>query len=206
MAELDPQRLSFKYRLLQDGLLDAEESPEDYPQEWRLSVSATVYHRFDDDGRQRRVGRGRVYVVPDATDIDLFEVLDAHSQELADVATMLLTDRPDLLGALTASARHDLMYFADLEIHREFRGQGLGRHLLRGVLEGVGRGVGLVVLQAAPQLSGETDDGGLDGGAIGDGGLDGGGLGRRRAKRSLARYWQAAGFERAAGDYYAKLV
>ncbi|WP_138444619.1 GNAT family N-acetyltransferase [Sinomonas susongensis] len=213
MAELDPQRLSFKYRLVQDGLLDADESPEDYPQEWCFSVSATVYHRFDDDGRERRVGRGRVYVVPDATDIDLFEVLDAHSQELADVAAMLLTDRPDLLAALAAGTRHDLMYVADLELHREFRGQGLGRSILRALLEAVGRGVGLVILQAAPQLSGELDDDGDAGMGIGrtgrvatgETGIDGA-VARRRAKRSLARYWQAAGFERAAGDYYARLV
>lgn len=196
MAELDPRRLSFKYRLVQDGLLDAEESPEDYPQEWRFSVSATVYHRFDDDGRERRVGRGRVYVIPDATDIDLFEVLDAHSQELADLASMLLTDRPDLLDALAASTRRDLMYLADLEIRREFRGQGLGRHVVRGVLEAVGRGVGLVVLLAAPRPSDEMDDT-----EVHDGGS-----GQRRANRSLARYWQAAGFERASGDFYARLV
>jgi GNAT superfamily N-acetyltransferase len=157
--------------------------------DWSVSIEGLVWDSEDDDGdgREVHVGDARFSVVPDAGLIDLFMTLDAVDHELAGVAEMLTTERPDLLPNAAMELGGDLLVLSSLWIDPEFRGHKIGHAILKAILGTVGRATALVVLQASPVL---TDDGPEEGSPE-----------HSAAKEALRRYWADFGFREAARDY-----
>ncbi|MCH6472523.1 hypothetical protein [Sinomonas terrae] len=193
MGLLEPKDLVFEFSMRRLGPEALRDIPEEYAHHWRVKITGRQLDEDFDEVDEVTVGDAEAYVIPDAAgQRDLFLTLDAHSQDLADVGEMLQIIRPDLLEALAESWGRDLLYVSYIELDRAHRGRGLGKAVLEGILDGVGRYVGLVVLEAAP--------------LPGDDAAEEGSLLHRSAKRSLARYWSAAGFEKADGDWMYQLV
>lgn len=192
MAVLESRDLVFEFTMRRLGPTALRDIPEEYPQHWRVEISSNQYDE-DDDVDEVPVGKAGVYVIPDAADQhSIFMALDPHSQELANLGEMLEVVRPDLLEALDESWGRDLLYVSFVELEPSHRGHRLGHAVLDGILDGIGRYTGLVVLRAAPVLGNDSPEEGS--------------LAHRTAKRSLARYWSAAGFEKADDDWMYKLV
>ena len=192
MGLLEPKDLIFEFSMRRLGPEALRDIPEEYAHHWRVKVTGRQFDEDADEVDEVTVGSAEAYVIPDAAgQRDLFLTLDAHSQDLADVGEMLQVVRPDLLEALAESWGRDLLYVSYIELEPGHRGRGLGQAVLEGILDGVGRYAGLVVLEAAPLLDGAVEEGSLL---------------HRSAKRSLARYWSAAGFEKADGDWMYQLV
>jgi len=189
MTALDPEYLTFDYRCEYRGIPGTDHDPEDYPMSWTVSVGGTVWKDDDDDsdGEEIHVGDARFSIVPDAGIIDLFDTLDAVDQEMANVAEMLTTERPDLMEAAGMDADGDLLVLSSLWIDPRFRGNRTGHAILKAILATVGRATAMVVLEAAPVL---TDDGPEEGTPE-----------HAAAKTALRRYWTDYGFRDAAGDY-----
>lgn len=191
MPVIDPQYLSFKYELEYRGAPGVGHDPEDYPLQWKVSVTAAIFDEEHYDPEEDvEVGEAYVVVVPDAGDIDLFYTLDAVDQELANLAEMLLNEGPDLMGdaGLHNGDGGDLMYVSGIFIKPEFRGANLGHTILDAIFRTIGRACPLVILQADPVL--EEDD--LEGSPE-----------HAAAKAALSNYWQRYGFVPVAKDYLA---
>lgn len=194
MVALDPQYMTFDYRCEYRGIPGTEHDVEDYPMKWSVAVDGTVWEEDEagihiGDGEEVHIGDARFAVVPDAGLIDLFDTLDAVDQELANVAEMLTTERPDLMLAAGMELGGDLLVLTSLWIDPKYRGHKLGHAVLKAILNTVGRATALVVLEAAPVL---TDDGPQEGSPE-----------HTAAKEALRRYWADYGFQVAAGDYLA---
>lgn len=191
MGQIEPEDLIFDFSMHRPG--PAAGIAEEYPHFWAVEITASRFDEESDESEDVPVGTAAVYVIPEATDQEnLFLALDPHSQELADLAEMLQAVRPDLLRELDVAWGRDLLYVSCIELEEAHRGHGLGRAVLQGILDGVGRYAGLVVLQAAPVL--------------GVGAPEEGTPAHRSAKKALARYWAAAGFEKADDDWMFQLV
>lgn len=194
MPSLEPDDLSFEYRCVYNGVPGPGHVPDDYPMAWTVSV--TAYGDSDggsDDGENDvHVGGAMFYIVPDVPQIDLVKTLDALSQELYNVAHMLVHERPDMLPSL----QPDLLYLQSVQVKPEFRGQGLGHTILEAVLATVGRGVGTVVLMPAPIL--RDDDGRWLEGTPKEDTAE-----HLRIQESLRRYWMDFGFVPATPMYLA---
>jgi hypothetical protein len=172
--------------------------PEVYPQGWRIKaiIDDDEESNFgdaprDDDGGFL-VGEALVYVVPDIDRIDLFDTLDAHSGETAPFAEALhLTggQPPRSLGATLDDIplEGDLVILSSLFVEPLFRGHRAGHEILRGILRTIGRNAAVVMLRAAPVLSGEVEEEGSPA--------------HQAASEALARYWAAAGFRPLWRDY-----
>lgn len=189
MAALDPDYMTLDYRCQYRGIPGLDHDPSDFPMEWSVAIDGLIWDEGeeDGDGREVHVGDARFTIVPDAGLIDLFYTLDAVDQELANVAEMLTTERPELMPNAGMELGGDLLVLSSLWIDPAYRGHKLGHAVLRAILGTVGRATALVVLQAAPVL---TDDGPVEGGPE-----------HGAAKDALRRYWAGYGFQPAAGDY-----
>ena len=192
MVALDPQYMTFDYRCEYRGIPGTEHDVEDYPMNWSVAVDGTVWEEDEagipiGDGEEVHVGDARFTVVPDAGLIDLFDTLDAVDQELANVAAMLTTERPDLMQEAGMELGGDLLVLSSLWIDPKYRGHKLGHAVLKAILNTVARATALVVLQAAPVLA--------------DGGPEEGSPEHAAAKQALRQYWADYGFQEAAGDY-----
>lgn len=189
MAGLDPQYLTFDYRCQYRGIPGPDHDPEDYPMVWTVSVGGNARDagEEDNDGEDVHVGDASFTLVPDAGLIDLFDTLDAVDQELANVASMLTIERPDLMPEAGMELGGDLLVLSSLWVAPEYRGRKTGHAILKAILGTVGRATALVILQATPVLT--------------DGGPEEGTPEHAAAKKELRRYWKGFGFEEAAGDY-----
>lgn len=183
MYVIDPEQLTFEYRLRYRGVPGIEHDPSGYPLRWEITARAAV---FADGGEEVRAGMAVVYLVPRAGMINLDLILGAVDRELAGVAELLTAVRPELVADYLQDGG-DLMIVSALEVAPGFRGHRLGYTVLNAILKTVGRAVDLVVLRAVPV---PTDD------AAGEGTPD-----YEAAKAGLRSYWQGFGFEEAGGDY-----
>lgn len=194
MPSLDPENLTFEYGCVYNGVPGPEHDPEDYSMAWTVKVNG--YVGFDegggDSGNEVHVGAAMFYIVPDVSEIDLVDTLDAHSQELYNVAHMLVHERPDLLPSM----QPDLLYLQSVQVKPEFRGHGVGHSILEAILATVGRGVGTVVLMPAPILRDEQ-------GKWVEGTPEEDTAEHLRIQESLKRYWMDFGFVEATPTYLA---
>lgn len=179
MSVLDPDLLQFSYSCTYSGIPGPDHEPEDYPMRWEFTITDL------EDGREVRVGEGRFYIVADVAEIDTFDVLDAHSQELSPLGSLLDQD-----SDLTVTPEPDLMFLSWLRIEPRFRGQDLGHYVITAILRTVGRSVGRAVLEAAPVL--------------GDDGPEAGTAAHREACAALRKHWRSYGFQ-PAGEKYLSL-
>lgn len=194
MPSLDPDNLTFQYGCVYNGIPGPEHDPEDYPMLWTVSVNA--YVGFDEGGdgsdSEVHVGGAMFYIVPDVSEIDLVDTLDALSQELYNVGHMLVHERPDLLPAM----QPDLLYLQSVQVKPEFRGHRVGHTILEAILATVGRGVGTVVLMPAPILRDEQ-------GQWIEGTPEEDTAEHLRVQEALKRYWMDFGFIEATPTYLA---
>jgi hypothetical protein len=96
-------------------------------------------------------------------------------QELANVAKMLTTGRPDALTAAGLERGGDVLILSSLYIEPKFRGNMTGYTVLNAILATAGRNTAMVVLEG-PAL-------------IADGCPEPGTLGHAEAKAAWRRYW-----------------
>ena len=194
MPSLDAENLTFEYGCVYNGVPGPEHDPEDYPMAWTVKV--TAYLGFDEGGdgtdNEVHVGAAMFYIVPDVSEIDLVDTLDALSQELYNVGHMLVHERPDLLPSM----QPDLLYLQSVQVKPEFRGHGVGHTILEAILATVGRGVGTVVLMPAPIL--RDNDGKWVEGTPEEDTAE-----HLRIQESLKRYWMDFGFVEATPTYLA---
>ncbi|GGI01225.1 hypothetical protein ACFFGR_18615 [Arthrobacter liuii] len=94
------------------------------------------------------VAEAELYVVPDEGIIDLFLMLDAVNQEVANVGEMLTIIRPDLINDMSLGG--DLMILSWLKVAQQFRGNKLGHAVLKAILSTIGRSSVTVILDASP--------------------------------------------------------
>ncbi|MET4144327.1 hypothetical protein [Arthrobacter sp. UYCo732] len=191
MATVDPDYMRLTYSCEYRGIPSLDHDPSDFPMNWSVSIDGLVWDEGeeDNDGREVHIGNAWFSIVPDAGMIDLFWTLDAVNQELANVAEMLTTERPDLMPNSGMDLGGDLLVLSSLRIEPQFRGNKLGHAILKAILGTAGRAVSLVVLQAAPLFS---DEGPIEGSPE-----------HTAAKAALRRYWADFGFQDASGDYLA---
>jgi hypothetical protein len=189
MTVIDPELLTFEYKLRYRGVPGMEHVPRDYPMRWEITVSAAGE---TGDGAEEEaevpVGNAVVQVVPKAGMINLFVTTDGADPEMARIAEMLTTERPDLVTEYLQDGG-DLMIVSTLEILPEYRGGRIGYQVLHAIVETVGRSVDLVVVHAVPADSG---------GSPAKGSAE-----YEEATATLKAYWQDFGFEEAAGEYLA---
>lgn len=201
MTVIDPELLTFEYKLRYRGVPGMEHVPRDYPMRWDVTVTAAsgtagsaaeAEDSAPDDGtaegEELPVGNAVVHVVPKAGTINLFATTGNADPEMARIAEMLTAERPDLVAEYLQDGG-DLMIVSALEILPEYRGGRMGYTVLHAIVETVGRSVDLVVVHAAP--------------AAGDGSPPEGSAEYEEAKAALKAYWQDFGFEEAAGEYLA---
>lgn len=194
MPLLDSDDLTFEYGCVYNGIPGPEHDPEDYSMAWTVKVNAYVgFHEGGDvSDSEVHVGAAMFYIVPDVSEIDLVDTLDAHSQELYNVGHMLVHERPDLLPSM----QPDLLYLQSVQVKPEFRGHGVGHSILEAILATVGRGVGTVVLTPAPILRDEE-------GKWIEGTPEEDTAEHLRVQESLKRYWMDFGFVEATPMYLA---
>jgi GNAT superfamily N-acetyltransferase len=186
----DPESLTFRYSCEYRGIPGPGHDPSDYPINWQVSVEGVAYKQDDEgidvgDGEDLHVGDARVRIIPDAGAIELLDTMDAVDSEVMGVAEMLFNERPDLIEELEVGG--DPLILSSLWIDPKFRGNKMGHTVLQAVLGTVGRVATLVVLQAAPVLTGDAPE---------EGSKE-----HEAAKVALRRYWTGFGFADAAGDY-----
>jgi hypothetical protein len=199
MTVIDPEMLTFEYKLRYRGVPGLEHVPRDYPMRWEITVttaagtagsSPAAEGSAQDDGTTEReevqVGNAVVQIVPKAGTINLFVTTDGADPEMTKIADLLTAERPDLVTDYLQDGG-DLMIVSTLEIVPEYRGGRMGYTVLHAILETVGRSVDLVVVHAAP--------------APGDGSPPEGSAEYEEAQGTLKAYWQDFGFEEAAGEY-----
>ncbi len=189
MTVIDPELLTFEYRLQYRGVPGMEHVPRDYPMRWEVTVSAAGLNGAGGaEGEMVQVGHAVVRVVPKAGMINLFVTTDGADAEMAHIAQMLTTERPDLVTEYLQD-RGDLMIVSALEILPEYRGDRMGYTILHAILETVGRSVDLVVVHAVPANSEDSPAEGTPE--------------YEQATSTLKAYWQDFGFDEAAGEYMA---
>ena len=189
MTVIDPELLTFEYKLRYRGVPGMEHVPRDYPMRWEVAVStASGTAGSAAEGEDVPVGNAVVHVVPKAGTINLFVTTDGADPEMARIAEMLTAERPDLVTEYLQDGG-DLMIVSTLEILPEYRGGRMGYTVLHAIVETVGRSVSLVVVHAAPPAD--------------DGSPPEGSAEYEEAKAALKAYWQDFGFEEAAGEYLA---
>lgn len=186
MTVIDPEQLTFEYRLRYRGTPGLEHYPRGYPMRWEVTISGTVFKDDGQGGEEVPVGNAVVEVVPNAGKINLLLARDEPDRELANAAEMLTTERPDLVTENLEDGG-DLMIVSSLEIRPEYRGGRIGYIVLNAIIETVGRSVDLVVARAAPaDVQGSPAEGSPE---------------YEKATSTLKGYWQDFGFEEASGDY-----
>lgn len=186
MTVIDPEQLTFEYRLRYRGIPGLEHYPRGYPMRWEVTISGTVSNADGQGGEEVRVGNAVVEVVPNAGKINLLLARDEPDRELANAAEMLTAERPDLVTENLEDGG-DLMIVSSLEILPEYRGGRIGYIVLNAIIETVGRSVDLVVARAAPaDVQGGPAEGSPE---------------YEKATSTLKDYWQDFGFEEASGDY-----
>lgn len=178
MTAIDPDHIRFDYRCQYRGIPGRYHDREDFPMDWNISIDGGV------NGSGPHVGDAGVSIVLDAGMIDLPMTMAAVGQEMADVADMLTTQRPDLMPNAGMDRGGDLLVLTSLWVDPQFRGHRIGHAILKAILGTVGRSSALVVLQALP----------------GDGAEEGTPA-HAAAKAALRRYWLDFGFQEADGDY-----
>lgn len=189
MTVIDPELLTFEYRLQYRGVPGMEHVPRDYPMRWEVTVSAAGLNGVGGaEGEMVQVGHAVVRVVPKAGMINLFVTTDGADAEMAHIAEMLTSERPDLVTEYLQDSG-DLMIVSTLEILPEYRGDRMGYTILHAILETVGRSVDLVVVHAVPANSEDSPAEGTPE--------------YEQAKSTLKAYWQDFGFDEAAGEYLA---
>lgn len=190
MTVIDPESLTFEYRLRYRGFPGMEHVPRDYPMRWEVTVSAAgpLAEPGGEGEEEIQVGEAVVQVVPKAGMINLFVTTDGADPEMAHIAEMLTKERPDLVTEYLQDGG-DLMVVSTLEILPEYRGDRMGYTILHAILETVGRSVDLVVARAVPANSGNSPAEGTPE--------------YEQAKSALKAYWQDFGFDEAAGEYLA---
>lgn len=189
MTVIDPEQLTFEYKLRYRGIPGMEHVPRDYPMRWEVTVTtAGGTAGSAAEGEDVPVGSAVVKVVPKAGTINLFATTDGADTEMARIAEMLTAERRDLVTEYLQDGG-DLMIVSALEILPEYRGGRMGYTVLHAIVETVGRSVDLVVVHAAP--------------AAGAGSPPEGSAEYEEAKATLKAYWQDFGFEEAAGEYLA---
>ena len=201
MTVIDPELLTFEYKLRYRGVPGMEHVPRDYPMRWEITVTTaggtpgsaagaedSAHQGGAAEGGEVPVGNAVVQVVPKAGMINLFVTTDGADPDMARIAEMLTAERPDLVTEYLQDGG-DLMIVSTLEILPEYRGGRMGYTVLHAIVETVGRSVDLVVVHAVP--------------AAGDGSPAEGSAEYEEAKATLKAYWQDFGFEEAAGEYLA---
>jgi len=201
MTVIDPELLTFEYKLRYRGVPGMEHVPRDYPMRWEITVTTaggtpgsaagaedSANEGGAVEGGEVPVGNAVVQVVPKAGMINLFVTTDGSDPDMARIAEMLTAERPDLVTEYLQDGG-DLMIVSPLEILTEYRGGRMGYTVLHAIVETVGRSVDLVVVHAVP--------------AAGDGSPPEGSAEYEEAKATLKAYWQDFGFEEAAGEYLA---
>ena len=201
MTVIDPELLTFEYKLRYRGVPGMEHVPRDYPMRWEITVTTSggtpgsaagaedsAHQGGAAEGGEVPVGNAVVQVVPKAGMINLFVTTDGADPDMARIAEMLTAERPDLVTEYLQDGG-DLMIVSTLEILPEYRGGRMGYTVLHAIVETVGRSVDLVVVHAVP--------------AAGDGSPPEGSAEYEEAKAMLKAYWQDFGFEEAAGEYLA---
>lgn len=182
MTAIDPELLTFEYRLRYRGAPGPEHDPADLPMRWEVTICG---EHSDEDVQ---VGSAAVYLVPKAGMINLAVAADGADREMEMVAQMLMSDRPDLVTEYLQYGG-DLMVVSSLEILPEYRGDRIGYSALHAIIETIGRSADLVVLHAAPATSGASPDEKSPE--------------YEAATTALKAYWLDFGFEEATGDYLA---
>ena len=201
MTVIDPELLTFEYKLRYRGVPGMEHVPRDYPMRWEITVTTSggtpgsaagaedsAHQGGAPEGGEVPVGNAVVQVVPKAGMINLFVTTDGADPDMARIAEMLTAERPDLVTEYLQDGG-DLMIVSTLEILPEYRGGRMGYTVLHAIVETVGRSVDLVVVHAVPAAS--------------DGSPPEGSAEYEEAKATLKAYWQDFGFEEAAGEYLA---
>jgi GNAT superfamily N-acetyltransferase len=176
---------------------NAWDSPEDYPQEWRVQAFIEPDETEADYADNLRDARGRItvadahiYVIPDVGAINFWETLDAHAGETSHFAEAFMaagssSDRVTVDGEPIFQG--DLMIVSSVHVEQRFRGHRVGQAVLKAILHAVGRGTVLTVLRAAPVLRGRK--------------LREGSAAHRAESAALGRYWAELGFRPLWQDY-----
>lgn len=188
MSTTNPMSLEFSYSLEYRGIPHPEHDPEDYPLRWRVTATVDSDPDGDGDPEMRHAADAVAYLIPAAGEIDLFDTLDAVSQELANMAEHLTIRRPDIVDQLE-SDRTDLLYLSSVEVDEDLRGHKLGYQVFNAIMETVGRSADLTILLAAPILSDITPEEGTPAHAA--------------EVTALRRYWEVVGFYDIGGGYMA---
>lgn len=188
MSTIDPMNLEFIYSLEYRGIPHVDHDPSDYPLLWRVTATVDADPDGDGDSEMRHAADAVAYLIPDARDIDLFDTMDAVSQELTNLAAHLTLRRPDLIDQLGGD-RTDLIYLSSVEVDEDLRGNKLGYQVFNAIMETVGRSADLAVLSASPILSDATPEEGTPA--------------HHAEVAALRRYWAGLGFYDIGGGYMA---
>lgn len=188
MSTTDPLNLDFAYALQYRGIPHTGHDPGDYPLCWRVTATVDADPDGDGDPEMRHAADATAYLIPDAGDIDLFDTMDAVSQELANMAEYLAFRRPDLLLQLDGD-RSDLLYLSSLEVDEDLRGNKVGYAVFNAIMETVARSADLAILRPAPILTDTTPE---EGSPAHDAEV-----------AALRRYWEGMGFYDIGGGYLA---
>jgi GNAT superfamily N-acetyltransferase len=83
------------------------------------------------------------------TPVRAFDIFDAHSQELADLAPHVIDEDGELIPDVVGGFQ-DILYMSQMDVDEQWRNRGLGTRALRYLIKTVGRAAGVVVLKPWP--------------------------------------------------------
>lgn len=145
---------SFDISLRTVGSLRPDGDPGRFIAEFRGSI----LHTDDHDGTEHRVGRLRAWRIyadlSQEAGVPLFDVCDAHSQEMHELYTALFDiesdDLKELIQRRFETVDSDLLILDYVLLAPKWRGLKLGLLAARKLIDLIGGGCGLVVSDIAP--------------------------------------------------------
>lgn len=115
---------------------------------------------------------------------DIFDVFDAHSEELADVFPYVVDKHGLIKKRLSGNPELDILYLKETRVREEYRRRGIASRALPYFIRVVGKGAGIAVLKPWPLEIGRDKSGVLPSE-----------MPRLRSgKRSLRRLYKRVGF------------
>ena len=145
----------FDIVLRTEASLHPEGEPDDF-----ISEFTGIIRCFGEDNVVRRVGKVRAYRINAAIAADhgepLFDVCDAHSQEMNRIHSLLYDQEEDHFKEAITNRFHaiesDCLVLDYVILHPKWRGLRLGLLAARKMVDLLGGGCGLVVSHIAPLL------------------------------------------------------